>query len=242
MPKQVETICQIPDEPAQLYPALYANGPDLYHQSSWGCHLWKVSPVGEFTEVVTLETRYSEASAVTRQCVFTPTLKSLTSCNFQDFRAYLPNGDTIPYFQLLGKPCLFYGGGILDGSDPEEQTQIPEAENGRAAVRLLREYRTDRGDYAAEILVSNGNSSPLQFSSLVIDFTAGKLSLNRYFRMPSGPNTDSDSGYCQLKPGASQVYTFVVPAEMMAKAGAFTDVKLSAELLRPHKEPSIFMD
>lgn len=205
MPELVETVSEIPPAAQRHYINLYCNAGQLYYQSSGGRKLWKVSPIGEFTELITID-GYAEASALTPQGVFQFSNKANSSYNNDQFRVFTPNGEILGYMPFLARPYLHVGSSKLLPADGTERTAEPEHFSDTLDTGITRCFRTDRGDFVAEITVVNNSDQDmnLRYISMYLSETDLLLRPNRLTQLAE-----------PIPAGATQVFTFVFPAEIL---------------------------
>ena len=206
LPDLQEDVCKIPDGCGAFYQSLYCNDGQLYYQASGVQGLWAVSPSGEFTHLVTLDGIGVECSFITPQGICTPALSSIYMVSNEQISVYTPQGEKFSLLQFLSRPYLLLGPSELVPAEGTEQTADPEPFDEVFDTGITRSFRTERGDYVAEITVVNKSDEEFGVRSISMYLSQKDLRL-RPQRLAAAVPAKS-----------TRVYTFVFPAEVLGPA------------------------
>lgn len=208
LPELVEEVSQLPKEAMKLYPSMYANGSDLYYQSSGAQRLWKVSPSGEFTELAELPSIPNvnvEYSSIGTQAVLIHAFDNVWQLTNELTDVYPTGGEKTNYLAFLGKPYLVKGKTSLVPAGDEHISDPPEKNADELTSEVVRWFFTERGDFVAELLLVNGTPAEVKLGAIAFELKTTNGSLY--------PKLSADA----LAAGSEQLYTLVVPAETLGK-------------------------
>lgn len=192
LPQLIEEVAPVPQEARRNYVTLFANGTSVYYNASGAKRLWQVSPTGAFTERMRLSAE-EEHPAVTQQGILALSAGAVV----------LPDKREITYAEFLGKPYLIKGKSKLTASE-EKLYVMPEHPKNDWTGGLVRTFRTADGGYGAEIELVNATAHEVKLDAIAFEFKLGNVTLRP--RLSVSP----------LAAGATQIYTFVVPARALA--------------------------
>lgn len=197
LPELRETVAKLPKDAMKNYTKMYANGSDLYYQSSGGQHLWKVSSSGEFTDLLRLSTPYIEETSVGKQAIIEG------AAYYTDVLAHPKGGKQCDYYAFLGKPYLVKGNSGLTPAGKVQPREEGEDYDEGFSVRFTRTFFTARGDLAVEMRVVNGASSEINLRAVSVEVVTDKATITPY-RFTS-----------KLAKGEDRLYTLVIPVESL---------------------------
>ena len=200
MPDLPETVAHIPTEAQKSYLNMYANGNDLYYQSSGAQRVWSVSSSGVFSEVMKLDTPYIEYSTATRQGILDHALQWVKSIYSEQIDVLLPNGTTVSYPSFLERPYVVKGRYASENLLDEKLWDAEQTESGDIGSSMVREYRTSQGDYVAEIEFNNQMEQKIEIACITFDIDIGGTMLNRDIFI-----------YETLSPGGKVIYSLILP-------------------------------
>ena len=203
MPELPEFVCDIPQAAQSNSTEMSVCNGQLYYQSAR--MIWKVSPAGEFTSF-TATSRVQEASAITPQGVITYDKKDIYAIYNDHFRVYTPKGEDMDYLQFLARPYLLLGVSELVPAEGTECFGEVEVIDDIIDTGITHSFRTERGDYVAEITVVNKSDKEFKLTKISIYLSESELRLR--------PNRVADP----VPAGETAVYSFVFPAEALGDA------------------------
>ena len=204
LPELEETVCEIPDEIARNYQKLYCNDGQVYYQSSGAQGLWAVSSSGEFTRLVTLDNIGTEASFVSPQGIFLVGVKTIYMTFNDQVKVITPQGETLSYTEFLHRPYLITGVSNLVPAEGTERNAEAEAFDEVFDQGITRSFRTEDGDYVAEITIVNKSDEPFSLKTISMYLSETDLHLR--------PNLAASS----IPAKTTQVFTFVIPEDMLS--------------------------
>ena len=197
LPELRETVAKLPKDAMKNYTKMYANGSDLYYQSSGGQHLWKVSSSGEFTDLLRLSTPYIEETSVGKQAIIEG------AAYYTNVLAHPKGGKQCDYYAFLGKPYLVKGNSGLTPAGKVQPREEGEDYDEGFSVHFTRTFFTARGDLAVEMRVVNGTSSEIDLRAVSVEVVTDKATITPY-RFTS-----------KLAKGEDRLYTLVIPVESL---------------------------
>lgn len=164
-----EVLAVLPEDATLPYPYLYANGDDLFFQSSGAGRLWKIDPAGAVEEVAKLPGNYYERSSVVGQGIVIHALETLSALMPQQIVVQLPDSGCENYLKFLNRPYWENGSALYEVDGQEVAWDSPMTEEGPVTTEIRRGYYTAEGDLVMELTVCNGLAA--EITPLVITLT-----------------------------------------------------------------------
>lgn len=219
LPQDREIAATLPQAASQLFPNLYANGPDLYFQSSGGKRVWHISAAGTVTEAAQTKSTSIEHSTVVKQATLLHAMPWVKVLDNEQIDVLLPDGKTISYAQFLGNPYHIAGGERLPATANRLSSKPDPTPAGTVSDQHTACYYTSQGDLVEEVTIGNGLQQDITVDNISAITSAGGQTIVWCFQ-----------GLGVVKAGKSTVVSLVFPAHTIGKEYSVKDVKFETTL------------
>ena len=205
MPAYIEKVAVMPEEFSMLHNNFVSNGNNMYFQSSGARKIWQVYPNGAAKVLVEFNDE-NEYSSVNSQGIIAYKLSNINRLLPWEIDVLDANGKTTNYSDFLGEAYFIKGKADFDKIEGTLSTTFNEKNLDGVIAKPTQKYFNTDGDMVVELEVTNTTGDAIRISSFsfltVCDDKKHSVQLN---------------GGGEIGSGASAVYTFVMPKEIIGK-------------------------